>query len=132
MVALEGIELPRDIAWVDEFVGFGVGQTVEPTITGSLVIEESLQVDGRPITLETGSEVWVHRETVEAIDALAATPLADGQTLSLLWDDGRTFEVVIDRARGITAEPILRRAAGAQMPTHPFSLSIALIVKDSP
>lgn len=131
-VSLEGITLPEDIEWVDEFVGFGVGQSIAPTLTGSLVIEENTQVDGRSITLRTGDEAWVDRSVVEQIDALAATQLADGQTLTLVWGDGRTFDVVFDRSNGrpIEALPVIRRAAAAQTPKHPHSLSIQLLVQD--
>lgn len=132
-VVLEGITLPADIHWIDEFAGHGVGQTITPTLTGSLLVEENAQPDGRPMTLDSGgSASWVERVDVEALAALAAAPIEDGETLSLEWADGRTFEVVFDRSRGtgFEASEVLRLAANSHSYDHPYLVKLTLLIKD--
>lgn len=127
MVSLAGIVLPNDLVWSDEFVGYGVGQVITPTLTTALVVEETAQVAGRNITLESDG-AWVTRATVQALEAVAATPL-DGTTLTLVWGDARTFEVVFDRSSGaaVEAEEIYRLASGDQAGTHYYTLTLRLI-----
>jgi len=126
-VKLEGIALPDDIQWVDEFSGFGVGQTITPTLTGALVVEEAAQPAGRKITLRSDRDVWVERSVVQQLAALAATPL-DGATLTLSWH-GTDYDVVFDRSQGdgFSASEVLRLAGSAQGADHPYEISINLI-----
>jgi len=126
-ITLEGITLPDDIIWSDEFAGFGVGQIVTPTLTTALVVEEIAQVAGRAITLESDG-AWVSRGTVQLLETLAATPL-DGTTLTLNWGDGRTFDVVFDRSSGgaIEAQEVFPLAAADQTSSHVYSITIRLI-----
>ena len=131
-VSLSGITLPEDIQWVNEFSDFGVGQEITPLLTGSLLVEEAAQAEGRSIVLQTGSNVWVERSVVEALYALQATPLDDDETLAFVWGDGRTFDVVIDRSRGgFSAQEIRRLAAGVQTATHKYEISLSLLIKES-
>ncbi|MAT91377.1 MAG: hypothetical protein CME59_02125 [Halioglobus sp.] len=134
-VTLAGIALPGDIEWTDEFEGFGVGQNITPTITGALVVEENAQPEGRPMTLASGDGSWTSLSTVQQLHALAAIPLADGDTMTLDWVDGRTFGVVFDRTggkRGFSARPVYRLAMHQQANGHPYFITLNLIVKDSP
>lgn len=125
-ITLEGITLPADLQWTDEFSGFGVGQTITPTLTGSLVVEETAQPEGRNITLTSDGASWVERSTVEALAALAATPL-DGTTLTLNWH-GTTYAVVFDRSRaGFEATEVMRLAGDKQSATHPYLITLNLI-----
>lgn len=130
MVTLEGISLPNDIQWADEFVGFGVGQVVTPTLTGAIVVEESLQAAGRPITLQSGDGSWTIRAVVEQIAALCAVPLADNQSLTLSWH-GTDYQVIFDRSRGsaFEANEVLRVAAPNQGAGHFYLITINLIVR---
>jgi len=130
-ITLEGITLPDDIQWTDEFVGFGVGQVITPTLTGALVVEETAQVDGRAMTLQSGSGAWLTRGTVEAVEALAATPLSSDGSLALVWGDGRTFDVAFDRSRGpaVEAVEVLRVASGTQTSTHYYTVTLRLLIK---
>lgn len=130
MTTLAGIQLPADLLWEDEFAGFGVGQTITPTLTGALVVEESAQPVGRPITLRSAGGAWVTRATVEALATLASTPLPDGATLALTWSDGRSFEVVFDRSSGagFSAEEVYRVRADDQDAAHPYEITLNLIV----
>tara|TARA_R110002072_G_scaffold103808_1_gene227737 strand:- start:105 stop:512 length:408 start_codon:yes stop_codon:yes gene_type:complete len=130
-ISLGGITLPPDIQWTDEFAGFGVGQTIAPTITGALLVEEFEQTEGRPITLASNGASWVERSTVVSLEALAATPL-DDEYLTLVWGDGREFEVVFDRSsgNGFRADELRRLAADKQGPSHKYLIEINLLIKD--
>ncbi len=133
-VTLAGIALPDDLQWVDEFAGFGVGQNITPTLTGSLLVEEFGQTEGRPITLEAGGASWMERQAVQQLEALVATPLGDDQTLAFVWGDGRTFDVVFDRSRdnGFRAVELRRLAAEAQTDKHKYLITISLLIKEAP
>jgi len=128
-ITLDGITLPDDIQWVDEFAGHGVGQVITPTLTGALLVEETQQTQGRPITLASNGAAWMQRSVVEALGALAATPLDDGETLELVWADGRTFDVVFDRSRGpgFRAAEVQRLAASIQGASHFYTIDITLL-----
>jgi hypothetical protein len=102
-ITLGTITLPGDMQWTDEFAWSPVSQQREVTFNGALVIEESEQLAGRPITLEgreDGDDVFavVEREVVEDLRALAAGPLADPLTLTLA--DSRSFSVRFNYAAG--------------------------------
>ncbi|MFP5300122.1 hypothetical protein R2R70_02755 [Cobetia sp. SIMBA_158] len=128
-ITLEGIVLPDDIQWTDELVSHSVGQVQTPTLTGALIIEESAQAAGRPITLASGNGAWVTRATALALTELAATPRPDGTPMTLIWGDGQTFDCVFDRASGeaVTAIEVYRLAAGGQGPDHPYTITLRLI-----
>ncbi len=95
--SLAAIQLPDDMRWVDEFTWLPTVSHVELASNGALWVEESAQLAGRPITLESGSDgngrPWalVRRATVEALRALAAAPAP--APLDLEVPDGRTFSV---------------------------------------
>ncbi|MNV78610.1 hypothetical protein D3C71_1721070 [compost metagenome] len=50
-VTLNGLLLPDDLIWRDEFDWAPVEQVVTPTLTGALLVEETDKPEGRPITL---------------------------------------------------------------------------------
>lgn len=126
---LNGISLPDDIQWIDEFSGHGVGQVISPTLTGALLVEETIQQKGRQITLASNGASWMRRSVVEQLQALVAAPLADGASLPLVWGDGRTFDVVFDRTRGpgFRAVEVKRLAAGVQTPDHWYTIELNLL-----
>lgn len=130
-VSFGGITLPEDIQWIDEFSGFGVGQIITPSLTGALVVEEFTQTEGRPITLQSGEGSWTDRSIVEQLYTLQATALASGVFIPLVWSDGTIFDVVIDRSRGggFEAREVYRREAPAQLPAHPYFISLPLLIK---
>lgn len=107
---LNGIVLSDDLEWVDELTWGPVAQQVEVTAGGSLLVEESAQLKGRPITLQSGqdgSTYWgvATRATVEALRALANAASSSAMTLELA--DGRTFPVRWRHAAGgFEARPI--------------------------
>lgn len=93
---LETIELSDSLEWPDEFLWSPVSQQVEVSSGGSLIVEESQQLAGRPITLQSGnsgSTFWglATHATVVALRALADAARTDPMELEL--EDGRTFDV---------------------------------------
>lgn len=81
-----------DLQWADEFSWHPVEQAVERTLTGALVVDTRPRVSGRPITLRPGDDkaAWMARETIEALQAWAATP---GQVMTLSLR-GVTYSVI--------------------------------------
>lgn len=96
MITLAGIELPDDLDWGDEFAWEPVGQVITPTLSGAIIVEESVQSEGRPITLRSDGEAWVSRSTVLALQSLAAAP----STRMQLFLNGRIFTVIWRRENG--------------------------------
>lgn len=87
---LNGIELPDDLSWSDEWGWTPYTDNAEQAINGALVVERSPAAQaGRPITLEGSDDrAWVRRETLEALQQALSE-----QFMQLdLWD-GRTFTV---------------------------------------
>lgn len=104
-IAATVLELPRDLVWADEFDYSPVGQQIEPTLTGALVIQEGVLQAGRPITLEGGDNfAWIRRADLVV---LRNTTLAAGTTMTLTLHDGRSFPVIWSRGDSpISAQPI--------------------------
>lgn len=75
MVTLDAIVLPEDILWSDEFNWLPVGQVVNLSLTGAMIIEEATQQKGRPITLkgDNDSASWIDRATLEQLRVKAST-----------------------------------------------------------
>lgn len=110
--SLDGIELPEDLYWADEFTAWKVGQVIRPSLTGAIVVQEAAMQAGRPVTLqstEEGSGRFVAPVTLQVLEALRAKeevagaapmtlilPIADGGTrsLSVRWrrTDGPAIE----------------------------------------
>lgn len=106
-ILLGALELPADLRWSDEFSWLPTAHQVDIASNGALWIEESAQLAGRPITLESGTDPdgghWaiVTRTTLQALHTLAAAPLATPLVLTL--EDARTFDVRFRLADGAAA-----------------------------
>ena len=60
------VQLPQDLEWVDEFSWSPIQQSVETSLTGALIIQESTQLKGRPITLQGKDDMgWIPRSIGE-------------------------------------------------------------------
>ena len=71
---LHDIQLPQDLEWADEFTWSPIQQNIETTLTGALVIQESKQLRGRPITLQGKDDMgWVQRSLGEDLLELRDT-----------------------------------------------------------
>ena len=101
---LGSIALPDDLHWTDEHQWSPVARSSEDySLTGALLVEVSLKLAGRPITLSGGTDRWISTTTLAALQALNADPLWQG-TLTLA--DSRSFTVMF-RDQGITATPVV-------------------------
>lgn len=98
------ITLPPDLVWQDEFKWTPVATAKAVTLGGSLVIEKSKQLAGRPITLGgLADAAWLLSADM---DALQAADEAQGDTaMTLTLADGRTFSVLFD---GTGAQPAVQ------------------------
>lgn len=91
--AIDVLELPRDLIWVDELTWSAVAQKTERGIFGTLIIDAMARNGGRPITLQgDGNSAWISRATLRALCAWAAVP-GLRMTLRLLGED---YIVVFD------------------------------------
>lgn len=123
------VSLPGDMQWVDEFTWLPTAAQVEVACNGALIIEESAQLAGRPITLEGRLEGSVgfampDRATILALRAMASVPQAAPLTLTL--EDGRVFTVRFRHADGaIEAQP-LKHIVPAE-DTDLYSLTLRLM-----
>ncbi|GAB3305618.1 hypothetical protein [Luteimonas notoginsengisoli] len=113
-ILLDGIALPEDLLWIDEFTAWKVGQAIKPSLTGARIVHESALQAGRPITLETqqGSNDYVGCVTLDVLRALQASEEVPGNTFALVMpahnSGTRTFTVAWRRSDGaaIDARPI--------------------------
>ena len=69
-ITLDAITLPDDLIWSNEYDWSNVTQDVKKTLTGALIIQESTQPKGRPITLSGGVDhAWITKATLDLIKA---------------------------------------------------------------
>ena len=106
-ITLASVTLPGDMQWIDEFDWTAVTQQVEISTAGSLLVEASKQLAGRPITLQAPLSGGIAfalptRAVVKALQALADT--ATDTPMLLTLDDGRTFNVRFDYSHGTPVE----------------------------
>ncbi|MBU2967057.1 hypothetical protein Q4508_12595 [Amphritea sp. 2_MG-2023] len=120
MITLNGIALPDDLIWANEFAWSAVRQSAEVALTGALIVEEAAQQAGRPITLTGG---WATRTLVEQLYALVQLP---GQSYSLQIND-QTYNVMfLHTDNAMTAEPVL--AVTDPAPTDSYYLTLRFMV----
>lgn len=106
-ITLGAVTLPGDMQWIDEFRWSAVSQQIEVTTGGSLLVEESAQLAGRPITLEGRMDGSIGfalpvRSVIAALQAMADAPLVAPMTLALA--DGRSFSVRFRYGDGVPVE----------------------------
>lgn len=91
------VTLPDDLVWVDEFQWSPIVQQADSAIDGSLILQESTLLAGRPITLVGGQNyAWASRTTVLALKALADAATDTDYLLTL--NDGSTYRVRFRRS----------------------------------
>lgn len=121
------IVLPPGLIWTDELTWTPVTSTYSYSLDGSLFVEQSRKLSGRPITLESQEDMgWVTRETVLALQSIAATI---GSTMMLHLEkppDTRVFRVaMMTEGSPISSLPIKRIPQFD--PKDWFSLTLRLI-----
>lgn len=69
------VDLPKDLQWGDELTWNVVEQSIDYSLTGSLLIEEGVKQKGRYITL-TGLDnmAWITREKGQTLLSMANSP----------------------------------------------------------
>ncbi|MBL0652971.1 hypothetical protein [Aeromonas caviae] len=120
-VTLNGLHLPDDLIWRDEFDWAPVEQVVTPTLSGALLVEETAKPEGRPITLVGHCP----RATVLALKALEAQ-VAQLLTLTLL--DGLPREVFWRRP-GIVATPLIEMADPEAGEPYALTLNFTEVIR---
>lgn len=115
MSSIDGIDIPDDIQWTDEFTSWKVGQVVRHSLTGALILHQSALQAGRPITLESGQEGGAFFAPV-SLDVLRALQASEESASATPFDvvlpshnsGTRTFSCLWRRDGGdaITARPI--------------------------
>jgi hypothetical protein len=118
------ITLPDSLEWFNEYNWSPVGQDIRATIGNGIIIQESLVVAGRPITLRGGEFVWITKTVLDALKALYDVP---DKSYTLTLPDARTFNVVFDRSSGagLEAVPIWRK--NVQDTTDYFTITLTLM-----
>lgn len=116
MATLDGIELPDDLNWSDEFTAWRIGQVMRTSLTGALIVQEAARQAGRPVTLESTSlgngqyVAPVSHAVLEALRAKAEVAGGTPMTLELPAAGGgtRSMQVLWRRADGaeIEAQPV--------------------------
>ena len=91
-ITLGAFTLPDGLRWTDEFSWSETAQSTGYLVSGAALVEESVKLAGRPITLTGGrSWAWITRDQAEALHAALT---AEGAQFVLTLHDGRTFNVI--------------------------------------
>lgn len=124
-IVLDGLILPGDLIWQDEFQWCSVERSAEYSITGALLIEESTKLAGRPITLVAKKEflghIWLSRLTIESLYSKASIV---GKQMTLILVDNRVFTVMF-RDSGVIADPVYHIAP--HINKDPYYLTLSLM-----
>ena len=121
---LDTLTLSDNFVWVNEFDWAPVAQEAERSLTGALVVSESLMTYGRPIVLGDGENSWLTLAEVKALYALSEQA---NRKMPLTLPDGRSFTVIFDRADGqpIEAQQLLLLATPSD--DHLYTVVIRLL-----
>lgn len=106
-IILDGIHLPGDLVWEDEFEWSVIERSnASFSLGGTPILDENSKTAGRLITLtakqESRGPIWVTRDIVTALLDKNAMP-AHSMTLTL--SDSRTFTVRFNGI-GVEATPV--------------------------
>jgi len=111
MITLDGLELPYELLWSDEFAWTGVSASAQYSLQGVQHVQKSSSASGqgRPITL-TSPDAWITRADIETLYAKSAD--AETESMLLTLHDGRTFNVIFRQWEPpvIEATPIMKMA----------------------
>lgn len=103
---IDEIYLPDDIVWSDEFKTSQIAQSTTRTLSGALVIQTGVKIEGRPITLSGGNSGWMrYSELITLRDYLEANP---DKVMTLNYR-GVERSVVLDASSGpaLVADPVV-------------------------
>ena len=90
VLTLDGLSLPLDLLWVDEFDYTPTQQAQSRTLTGALVFETAAKIGGRPITLAGNNDYgWATKAQMDAL----TVKLSITTPLTLVLPNGQSFTV---------------------------------------
>jgi len=118
------ITLPDSLEWIDEYQWSPIGQDIQPTVGGGVVIQEGNLVAGRPITLRSGVDVWITKAVLDALYSLYAV---SDKSYTLTIADARTFNVMFDRSSGAGLEAIPVWRKNVQESTDYYTITLILM-----
>ena len=104
---LNGINLPPDLLWTDEYEFAPVRVKKDISVVGNQILQVAKQIAGRTITLASGERgAWLTRAQLDQLVALRDDDTLI--TMPLALPDGRTFSVVFDLTQSpcFTAAPL--------------------------
>ena len=91
-MTLDGIALPGDWTWADEWSYSPWPEEASQSISGALIVERGpAALAGRPVTISAAADgAWLHRDTLAALRATldaGALPLVlwDARELDVQW-----------------------------------------------
>ena len=96
---LADLPLPDDVIWTDELAFSSIAQTITPTLTGAIVVEENDAAIGRPITLKGVGPLSLIKQ-LKNIEAVI------NHQMSLVLLDGMTRTDIFKRP-GVAATSLL-------------------------
>ncbi len=115
---LADLPLPDDVIWTDELAFSSIAQTITPTLTGAIVVEENDAAIGRPITLKGVGPLSLIKQ-LKNIEAVI------NHQMSLVLLDGITRTVIFKRP-GVAATPLLGDFADPS-DTDPYEFTLNLL-----
>jgi len=121
-VTLDGITLPIDLIWSDEYGFSHVTQNVKKSLTGALIIQEAIQPKGRKLGIKGGQDAaWIDRSTADLLQAKVDTV---DLTMTLIWH-GVSYQVRFDRS-GNTSPILLQEIYELADPDadHVYSITV--------
>lgn len=129
IITLDGIELDDQFEWQDEFEWDAVGQEQERSVTGTLLVQETTKLHGRPVTLAANGGVWTPLSVVRQLEAKRDQI---GLVMPLVLADGRSFHVIFSRIDGapLEAKPI-ERLVNPPLDA-PYDITIRLVTVAAP
>jgi len=103
--SIDGLYLPPGLVWVNKYDWNPVGQSVSVALSGALIIQEAVQLQGRPIKLRGGpKDCWCEKSLIDQLyTKLDSADLE--MTLNLNSDGSHT--VIWDRNSPMKVSPIL-------------------------
>lgn len=127
LLTLDGVDLPEDMEWADEFTAWKVGQVVRPSLTGALIVQEAALQAGRPVTLQSldlGGGDYAAAVSLATLDLLRAKEEIAGAAsmpLVLPASGGGTRALQV-RWRRTDGPAIVARPLTYKVPAEPADL----------
>lgn len=122
-MTLDGIVLPDDLVWSNQFSWLPVSQSTEQAVNGALIVQEAVKLKGRTIKLRGGEDyAWITLDIVKQLQSLASTPANE----IVLVHRGINYNVIFDHSiQALEINPVIDYADPDN--TDRYSITINLI-----